>query len=631
MIATQPLRAYRSKLFQKFERIYAKQVDGSGLAVFRIVFCSVLLAEVAHMFYFRHLIFDPIPFVEPAEIGSTVPLVLWMATLLLLILGLHTRPAAVANYGFALMIFSSLKTYAYMMTPVYVSLSFLFLFLPISRRLSLDRLRLELRHSGPRFRYHPPATVSQLAYYAPVVVGIAFVYFDSALYKLTSPLWLAGLGMWKPLSLPYETPFNNSFILNQEWLVKALGYLTLVFELFFLFLFPFRRCRPVLLVIGVGLHAGILFALPLPFFAVGFGSIYLLMVPIGYWRRWFSPRAGPRRLTFYYDAAHPLCVRTRLLVEHLDRRGAVRFRGVLAPAVQEPPSRARREDVYGVAANGRAYRGPDAYIQVFRAVACLKPLSWLLRLPGVYSLGQAVYRSGARRRPAAPGPDANRGPASPIAAAAAAARPGATRSTAGLAGAAIGLAGLTLLQGLASYDAPFVRRLRRDSGLENTRAGRALARASVASMGPARKLFGITSHPIALDEHFAGYTRLVAITYTGADGVERFLPITRPSGQPGPYLSGAIWLKWTYSIVTRRIDQQRLEQGIRDFTAFWASKHRVDLNNCRFKVKVKKIADPTHWEPDFLNQQLKAEWRDAGVVTWQHQQFTAHLANIGTM
>ena len=47
---------------------YNKQIDGTGLAVFRIFYCIVLLCEIIQMYYFRHLIFDKIPFVEIAEI-----------------------------------------------------------------------------------------------------------------------------------------------------------------------------------------------------------------------------------------------------------------------------------------------------------------------------------------------------------------------------------------------------------------------------------------------------------------------------------------------------------------------------------------------------------------------------------
>lgn len=540
MIASRTLPQQRSTLFQKFRQVYDKPVDGTGLAVFRIVFSAVLLAEIGQLFYFRHLIFDVIPFVEIGEIGFTAPLLLWMVTLLCLLLGLFTRPAALINYGFCLVFFASMKTYGYMMTPIYIGLSLLFLFLPISRCLSLDRLRRGLRFPTPSLGADLPplpTTVSQLAYYAPVVVGIAFVYLDSTLYKLTSPMWLTGLGMWKTLSLPYETQLNASVILNQEWLVKTLGYLTLAFEFSFLFLFPFRRYRLGLMIIGIGLHLGILIALPIPLFSLGFGSLYLLMVPASRWRR-------PRRLMAWLD------------------EWVARYRATGAGAAAH------------YAAAEVAGPVPDAAISLWPGVSLrdLKP-----------------------------------------------------------AGAGLGLAGLTLLQCLVSYNAPLIQLLRRKSGLENTGAGRALARAWGVVEGPARNYFGIANHPIALDEHFVGYTRLVAVTYTGADGAEQFLPLTRPSGLPGAYLSGAVWLKWTHLVVSRSIDQARLEKGLRSFTAFWAHQHGVDLANCRFQVKVKKIAEATNWQPNFLAQQIAAGWQDAGEVIWQNQQFTAHLPAIKTL
>jgi predicted DCC family thiol-disulfide oxidoreductase YuxK len=612
-----------ARLFSNFARVYATPVDGTGLAVFRIVFCLVLLAEILHIFYFKALIFDPIPFVESSEVNYTLPLVLWMGTVVVLLLGWFTRAAAVANYGFALLFFSSMQTYSYMMTPVYIGLSFLFLFLPIERRLSLDRLRLKLKYSGPEFRYVPPRTVSQLAYYVPIVIGIAFVYLDSTLYKLVSPMWLQGLGMWKTMSTPFETQLNGSLVLNQEVLVKALGYLTLVFEFFFLFLFPFRKYRVVLLIIGVGLHLGILVFFTFPLFSLGFGSLYLLLVPSSWWQ------GGVGRaplLSFYYDAEHLLGVRTRLVLEHFDVRHRIRFLPVQQAPDLTPAALLTR--TCSIDRRGQRYQGLDAYIQAFRAIGWLKPLSWLLRLPGVYHLARTAYNWIARHRPSErahatlplPTPDEEREVLRNV-----------TLRDVKVAASALGLTGLVLLQCLASYNTPLLQLLRRKSGWDTTLAGRSLARVAAITAQPGRNFFGITNHPIALDEHFAGYTRLVAITYTSADGQEHFLPITRPNGQPGAYLYGVVWLHWTYQIVSRHIEQPRLEAGIRNFTAFWAQKHHVDLANCRFQVKVKKIAEATNWRPNFLNQQLAAGWIEAGEVTWKNRQFTAHLADINML
>ncbi|WP_375419054.1 DCC1-like thiol-disulfide oxidoreductase family protein [uncultured Hymenobacter sp.] len=634
MRPTLTLPRQRFQLFSKFQQVYDKQVDGLGLAVFRIAFSGVLLAEVLHLFYFRHLVFDIIPFVEVAEIGSTVPLLLWQAVLVLLMLGLFTRLAALANYAFLLVIFASLKSYGYMMTPVYIGMGLLFLFLPISRRLSLDRLRQRLRYSTPSFRYEPRATVSQLAYYVPVVVGIGFVYFDSALYKLTSPLWLAGLGMWTPLSLPYETIIDSTPILNQEWLVRFLGYVTLAFELFFLLLLPFRRLRPWVLLIGVGLHLGILFTLPVPLFSLGFLSLYLLIVPANWWGRLLRPLAQPH-LTLYYDAECPFDARTRLVVEHLDWRRAVHFESAQAAAGREPalqgiPAEALLTHAPSVDRRGRVYWGFDTCVQVLHATGYLRPLAWLLRLPGLARLGRAVYGFVAGHRAGEPA-DGYGLPAPPAPDAQVQLLRGFSRRDFKQAGAGLGLVGLTLLQGVVSYNTSFAQLLRRKSGLDTTLVGRGLARGWGVVEGPARNFLGITTHPIVLDEHFAGYTHLVAVTYTGADGAEQFLPMTRPSGLPGAYLWGPIWLKWTHLVVSKQINQPRLEKGIRNFTAFWATKNQVNLDSCRFKVKVKKIAEATGWEPDFLRQQLQGSWLDAGEVEWREQQFTAHLVDLNSL
>ena len=49
----------------------ALRVPAHGLAVFRIAFCLVLLAEVCQIFYFRRLIFDLLPYIQPNEVTPT--------------------------------------------------------------------------------------------------------------------------------------------------------------------------------------------------------------------------------------------------------------------------------------------------------------------------------------------------------------------------------------------------------------------------------------------------------------------------------------------------------------------------------------------------------------------------------
>ena len=67
-------------LYSKIENLYNKMVSASGLALFRVFYGFVLLFEVMQLFYFRHLIFDKIPYFEPSEIDFTIPLVLRMSS-----------------------------------------------------------------------------------------------------------------------------------------------------------------------------------------------------------------------------------------------------------------------------------------------------------------------------------------------------------------------------------------------------------------------------------------------------------------------------------------------------------------------------------------------------------------------
>src|ERR1044072_5685960 len=98
-------------LLNAVSKAYDKKIDASGLSLFRIFYCLTLLCEVIQIFYFRHLIFDKIPFIAPAEVDFAIPLVCWMITLLFMIVGLFTRQAAIINYLFSLTFIGTIDTY----------------------------------------------------------------------------------------------------------------------------------------------------------------------------------------------------------------------------------------------------------------------------------------------------------------------------------------------------------------------------------------------------------------------------------------------------------------------------------------------------------------------------------------
>lgn len=268
----------------RIQTFFQKRIDASGLALFRMVYSAVLLAEVFQFYRFRELVFDNVPFLEPYELNMLYPLVLWMASLVCLIAGFQTRLAAVANYALTVAVIGTLVTFNYHVHLAYLGLNFLMILLPVGRVWSVDRLLLDRRWPDRQ----GDNSVNVFAYYLPLFMGLGLVYFDSIFYKFSSPMWVNGLGLWEPASLLFVTHNDTSWILNNLFLMKLLCYVTLIFETVFIFLFWFRQFRVPLLIIGLGLHIGILIEFPIPWFALTACALYILLVPVKWWRRLFG-------------------------------------------------------------------------------------------------------------------------------------------------------------------------------------------------------------------------------------------------------------------------------------------------------------------------------------------------------
>lgn len=103
----------------------------------------------------------------------------------------------------------------------------------------------------------------------------------------------------------------------------------------------------------------------------------------------------------FYDAECPLCVAG---VRHIG--GLFDRQGFVWRALQEPGTAAKlgvtQSDLLGemklLLADGRVVGGADAWSALFRSVWWLRPLAWLMCLPGLHGLGHAAYRFIARNR-----------------------------------------------------------------------------------------------------------------------------------------------------------------------------------------------------------------------------------------
>lgn len=266
------------KLYKRFKNLYEKQIDGLGLEIFRILFFSFLLGDVLFLLKHHHLIFDRIPFLEPYELGLWPALILWIVSLACIILGFKTRIALVANYIFCVVFIANVSTYEYHMYYVFVTVSVVCVFIPFGKRLSIDNWRNRI--SGIAHS----TTTSAFNYFIIVFTGIGLTYFDSIFHKFNSQIWLNGLGVWLPSSIPHIVIRDFTPILNQKYLMLFLGYFTLCFEAAFIFIFWIKPFRTYLFLIGLGLHIGITLVYPIPYFGLGMSALYFLLVPVHFWK-----------------------------------------------------------------------------------------------------------------------------------------------------------------------------------------------------------------------------------------------------------------------------------------------------------------------------------------------------------
>ena len=626
-----------ARLNKIIARAYDKKIDASGLALFRITFCMVQLCEVFQLFYFRHLVFDKIPFVETAEIDFAVPLLCWMIALGFLTLGLFTRTAAIINYILSLSLIGTIETYEYHMFYLYVGVNFLLIFLNVSKVNSIDRLREKLKYSTTRSVYEPKRTVSVLHYYAVILVAIGFVYFDSVFFKFTSHNWMTGIGMWLPVSLPQVTHLNVSPLLNLKWVMLGFGYLTLIFEASFIFLFWRKKWRWILFVVGVGLHIGILIVFPLPWFGLGVTSFYLLLVPVGTWRRisGYFKRKKPT-LTLYYDEQCPLCVRTKIILSHFDVFHALEFKSVQAYGIHDRLLSKHTKDellnsVFSVTAKGKVLEGVDTYSAAFLRIPALIPVGLLMRIPGIYQMVKLVYRRIAQNRLTERCNDDNCGytpPSFPADSDSIKLFQNLTLKQLKVGIVTFALIFFSFLQLTVTYNSDLIRLVKRKVGIANSAPEKIIQKVANPIRAMSKVLFGICHHPVFMDAHFENYNHIIAVEAVDQKGVKHWLPMIDQRGMPGFYDYGFNWVKWTFRVDGPTVDQAKLTTGIRDFSTFWAKMNGIPLDKVKFNVYVKKIEIPHEWKKDHLNIQIARDWHLAGTAHWEGKTFVATLEQI---
>ncbi len=613
------------------DRLFQGSTSSLGLGLFRIVYGLVLLGEVLQLIYFQPLVFGELPFLPAPEVSFCYALWAWAAAIVCMILGLRTRAACVVNYVFTLATFSTFQNYEYHADHIYIGLNLLLIFTPVDQRLSFDALLRRIKSGAVAGEPKSETRVASFHYTALVLVGLGLVYIDSFFWKMGETIWRSGLGVWLPLSLPHDTWFSPpvlNAVMNRSALVSLLSDLTLVLEASFIGLMWVRAARPILCLIGVGLHLSIVFAFPIPFFGLSLAAMYLLLAP----ESWFAAvarlwrRRQPRCIVIV-DRPLGRYRRLLLVLEHFDFRKNIEFRpnrdAMDDPAPHAAPVSSAPGGDLVVQHGEREYMGFEGVCAAVRCHPLFWPVAgllWAMRRHGV-SIGSPGEHASSDRFQLS---------RQTLPLRANLVGHGGTSTKAGSTG--VGehgclLAKLAIVVFCALMQATLI--LQTPYLQKQSANGVRITPSWLASLQPYANAFcGICSHPVFLDGHFKNYDRILAVTLLHPDGSETWLPLTTSSGQMDWYCRGRIWCRWVFRGMGPHIYPEPLKTALRDFTGFWAMKNGVDLTNASFKVLVKKYDPQTGWQRNYLLRQTEKPWATAGFVHWRQGQFSAEIADI---
>lgn len=616
-----------SPIFSKISELCSKQSPATGVGLFRIFYGLVCLQEIVFLFYFNHLIFDPIPYIDVEFPTITFFLCLWAVIAGFVILGYRYQFSVACNYIFWLIFvnFTAMQRdfdggFDLFMTGA----GFFLLFMPGDRAFSLDNLRYKLSTPFTHYSAYSKPVVSALTYYLPVWTCLGFLYFDSDIHKIFAQHWRNGLGAWLPSTQPYYvSAIDMSIFLNNELIQKMIGYTIMIFQITFIFFFANRRFRVLYLLIGFGLHLGITLSLNIYPFGMAMLAFYVLLVPFAWWRTLSRlMTAQHSALTVFYDRECPLCNRTILTLNHFDVFKRIDFRNAQdyaaeCTALSAISKQALLTDLYAVDRQNNVYSGIDTYIQVFMKMGYLFPVGLLLSTPGIYQLASAKYRAIAdtRTRIAC---DAQCVIAEPLKNNSLYTllfeEYGGKRPKAFARRMSKVAVALLILQLNCSLHYGLLYRLKID--LYQNPVTAIIAKGSSSLLMVSRIFLGIAPHALYLHDHFAGYDRILAITYTAKNGEEQWLPFVNQQGRLLAPNWGRVQSMWANIAVTPTIDDQRVRKFIMKVTAFWGPEVGLDLNNAVFQIKMKRINAPSYWVHDQLHKNMASPWATVGTVRW---------------
>jgi len=447
--------------------------------------------------------------------------------------------------------------------------------------------------------------------------------------------WRNGLGAWLPSSMPYYiSSFDMAWLLNIELIQKSIGYLIIIFQFSFIFLFHFKKLRPIYFVIGAGLHLGITLTFNIYPFGMGMLIFYTLVAPFSWYKKAGNfLSAKTTSFTVFYDEQCPLCCKTILTINHFDIFNCIDFKSAQSYASQYPALSSIDEatlltDLYALDKNNSIYFGVNTYAQILIKMRYTFIFGYILKTPGIFHLANKKYRNIADSR-SRMSCDSSCSPSEGTPTLTLYDKvftPDSTRTEKrNILKLSKILFILFILQLNSSIQYGLFYRLKFD--IKPTAITQLVYGLSNTFVHYSGVFAGITPHALYLHDHFEGYNHLIAITYTDSAGNEKWLPFVTPEGRLQSPNWGRVHSMWANIAVTPNIDNHRLKKFIMKTTAFWGINSGLNLNSTKFNIKLKKISAPNYWVPNLLKSNLSGPWTTIGNASWLNKDITISIPN----
>jgi predicted DCC family thiol-disulfide oxidoreductase YuxK len=290
------------------------------------------------------------------------------------------------------------------------------------RAWSLDDLQERITGALARSRFQPirgSHSRGDLARWPLLVVQwvLALAYLSAGMTKLVNGGW----DWFGSSTLAYylvQDGIRHDTLLGltlagYPTLLSVIAVVVVVFELTFVLAVLLPRTAWVYLLMGMGMHAGILVTQGAPFLQwsllyVAFLPALRTTFPATYLRprlsRWFASSGAAGQWVIVYDGYCSLCIRTMVALDYLDMRGrliSMDLEREWDRVARTAPSLTRdqaRHAMHVVTPEGRLVQGFDAFRELTRAVPLLWPLVPVTHAPFVRPFGNRIYGIVAQSR-----------------------------------------------------------------------------------------------------------------------------------------------------------------------------------------------------------------------------------------